>query len=149
MGYLHFLARTLITWIVRSVGNWLFVIFSAVIAAVFYYLYPTVEAAAVGIAFTAVTQLTLNAIHMAYEARRLWVEMEEMNDTNTRAYRHRTVVACDDAIMAVDRMYGRWCRVEDNFLLSDEKNLVKREKESIQNARYNLIELRNEIRAKY
>jgi len=149
MGYVNFLARTLVVLAVRTVGNWLFVIFSTIVSAVFYSLYPSVEAVGVAFGVVSFTLLTTNAIHMAWEAYWIWKEMVAVEKSFDRACRHRTVTACDDAIKAYDRLYIRWSCVEDNFLDKETSIFVKRAKEDANHGRTVVMTMRNEIRAKY
>ena len=146
MGYVNFLARTLVVLAVRTVGNWLFVIFNTIVSAVFYSLYPSVEAVGVAFGVVSFTLLITNAIHMAWEAVHLWKEMAAVEKAFDRACRHRTVVACDDAIKAYDKLYIRWSCVEDNFLDKETKMLVKSAKEDANHGRTVTMTMRNEIR---
>jgi len=149
MGYMHFLARTLFVLAIRIVGNWSFVIFNTIVSAVFYSLYPSVEAIGVAFGVVCFTLLITNAIHMAWEAYWIWKEMVAVEKAFDRACRHRTVTACDDAIKAYDQLYIRWSCVEDNFIDKETSIFVKRAKEDVNHGRTVIMTMRNEIRAKY
>ena len=129
MQLIKFLVITIATLIVRSVLNKGYVILTTAFAAVMYYLYPAIEAVYIAFAVTAVINLTINAIHMAWEAYWLFavsVKAERLYSYACKIDNHKgwSESAWTEAEEAHNELYARMTQVPNNFLFKGQKEFM-------------------------
>jgi hypothetical protein len=151
MQLVKFLIVTIATLIVRSVLNKGHVLITAAFAAVVYYLYPAIEALYVAAAITTAINLTINAIHMAWEAYWLFAVSVKAE----RLYSHACKIdnqkgwsesAWTEAEEAHNDLYARMTQVPNNFLFKGQKEYIKVQTHNIDSTRRTCIQARVDAR---
>jgi hypothetical protein len=140
MQLIKFVLVTLATLVVRSVLNKAHLIITAAFAAVCYYLYPQVEAIYVAAAIAAVINLTINAIHMAWEAYWLFTTAIKAEKLYAEASKldprfSWTTEAWTQAEEAHNKLYGQMYQLQNNFLFKSQLEVVKIEQHNIDQTR--------------
>jgi hypothetical protein len=140
MQLIKFLVITIATLIVRSVLNKGYVILATAFAAVMYYLYPAVEAVYIAVAITAVINLTINAIHMAWEAYWLFTTAIKAEKLYAEASKldprvSWTIESWTQAEEAHNDLYGRMYQLQNNFLFKSQLEIVKIQQHNIDQTR--------------
>ena len=151
MQLIKFVLVTLATLVVRSVLNKAHLIITAAFAAVCYYLYPQVEAIYVAAAITAVINLTINAIHMAWEAYWLFtvsVKAERLYSYACKIDAHKgwSESAWTEAEEAHHDLYARMTQVPNNFLFKGQKEYMAVQTHNIDATRRTCIQARVDAR---
>lgn len=151
MQLVKFLITTIATLIVRSVLNKAHLLITAAFASICYYLYPQVEALYIAAAVTTGINLTINVIHMAWEAYWLFTTAIKAE----KLYSHACKIdsqkgwsesAWTEAEEVHNDLYARMCRVQDNFLLKGQKELIKVQTHNVDQTRQTCIRARIDAR---
>lgn len=151
MQIVKFMLTTLATLLVRSILNKAHLLITAAFAVVVYYLYPQVEALYVAAAVTTAINLTVNAIHMAWESYHLFAVAVKAE----RLYSHACKIdnqkgwsesAWAEAEEAHNELYARMTQVPNNFLLKGQKEFIKIQTHNADQTRQTCIRARIDAR---
>ena len=151
MQLVKFMIITIATLVVRSVLNKGYIVITAAFAAVMYYLYPAVEVLYIAAAISAVINLTINVIHMAWEAYWLFTTAIKAE----RLYSHACKIdgqtgwsesAWAEAEKAHHELYARMTQVPNNFLFKGQKEFMAIQTHNVDQTRQACIRSRIDAR---